>query len=152
MVFYMTLDLQGRLKNLAGFDTSELMATEPGTHENPNYGNYMSFPGWKQGRAIYQLDMPRLTIREKELVTYVPIGLARLISEQDVKRVKANLSRRPFIDGIGPFGPYRSYIIGVDSKIIHEFQHDRFQYDRFTISTPNEQECGKVFTWIGLLN
>ncbi len=152
MVFYMTLNLQGRLKDLASFDIGELMATEPGTHMDSNYGNYMSFPGWKQGKAIYQLNMPRLTIREKELVTYVPMGMAKLIGEQDVKRVKANLSRRPFIDGIGPFGPYRSYTIGVDSKIIHEFRYDQIQYDRFTISTPDEQECGNVFTWVGLLN
>ena len=143
----MTLDIQDRLKDLADFDISELMATEPGTHLDLNYGDYMSFPGWKQGKAIYQLDMPRLTIRRKELVTHTPIGLAKCISDQDVQRVKANLSRRPFIDGDGPFGPYRTYTIGVDSKMTHEFR-----YDRFTISTTDEQECRNVFTWVGLLN
>lgn len=152
MVFYITLDIKERLKDLTDFDMSELMATEPGTHLDPNYGDYMSFPGWKKGKAIYQLGMPRLTIRTRELTTYTPIRMARGISGQDIERVKANLSRRLFIDGDGPLGPYKSYKISITSRIIHEFQYDQLQYDRFTISAPDEQECENVLTNVGLLN
>jgi len=145
----MTFTLEGESERLERFDMGQL---EKKTKKNSNspeqiyssdYGNYIIYRGIpERGKAFFEPEKPRLTIKSDKRKTYTPIGMSKEISEQSIHEIIEVLSGygRIFKNSKnGPFGPYRFYQLSRGSNLIYEIY-----FKRVTILTFDEKEYDTV--------